>query len=99
MMEVLFIAVVIGLIPAAIASSKGHSFMLWWLFGAGLWIVALPWALMLGKEPAELDRRALQDGGRKCPNCAEIIKAEAKVCRFCGRDVEAAPIVGVGYQG
>ncbi len=24
---------------------------------------------------------------RACPHCAEPIRAEAKVCRYCGRDV------------
>lgn len=26
-------------------------------------------------------------GQRKCPHCAESIKAEARVCKHCGRDV------------
>jgi hypothetical protein len=29
-------------------------------------------------------------GTRDCPWCAEVIKAAAVVCRFCGRDVEAS---------
>ncbi len=37
----------LGLIPAAIARSKGRSFLDWWLFGWGLLIVALPMALLI----------------------------------------------------
>ncbi len=43
----LIIAGLLGLIPAVIASKKGHSFGMWWFFGAALFIAALPMAIML----------------------------------------------------
>jgi hypothetical protein len=90
-MEILIFAVLLGLIPAAIAHSKGHNFFVWWLYGAAIWIVAIVHAVLLKQDQRELEERAVSQGdSRKCPHCAEIIKAEAKVCRFCGRDVEPA---------
>lgn len=116
-MELLFACILIGLIPGVIAASRGHNFLLWWLFGAALFIVALPCSLFL-KSPerkAEEDaRQAARDAAlaqlvanttaaqgaasqgaappagdtRDCPWCAETIKAAARVCRFCNRDVE-----------
>lgn len=31
--------------------------------------------------------KILQESTRKCPNCAEIIQKEAKVCRFCSNSI------------
>ncbi len=41
----------IGLIPAFVAQKKGHSFGLWWFYGAALFIIALPHALIM--KPVE----------------------------------------------
>ncbi|MDX7993259.1 zinc ribbon domain-containing protein, partial [Xenorhabdus sp. psl] len=32
-MDILLAAVILGLIPALIANSKGRSFLLWWIYG------------------------------------------------------------------
>jgi len=62
---------VLALIPAAIAKSKGRDFGLWYIYGVLLFIVALVHSICLS-------------GNVRCPKCQEWIKREATVCKHCG---------------
>ena len=85
-MEILVIAVLIGLIPATVAKNKGYSFGAWWFYGAALFILALPHALMLKPNQTGIAREQEQAGMRRCDRCAEFIQQAAKVCRFCSSE-------------
>lgn len=90
--QILVWAVVLGLIPGMIASSKVSAnkfgiFVLWWIYGAALFIIALPHSILWKPGRGATEDQALDDGLRKCPHCADMVPAEATVCRSCGRQL------------
>jgi len=74
---------------AAVASGKGKSAVVWFFLGFLLGPLGLILILVFKKNPLEAERRAIESGfEKKCPSCAELVKYDAKKCRFCGNVFE-----------
>lgn len=71
-MEIIVICAIIGCLPAWIAQSKGHSFVLWWVYGALLFIVALPHSLMLKADPKPAPRQTESDAADELAKFADL---------------------------
>jgi hypothetical protein len=81
--------IVFSCIAGAIASNKGNSFAGAFFISILLSpIIGIVIALVQKPNEAVVEKRQLQTGAlRKCPFCAELIKKEAHVCHYCGREL------------
>jgi hypothetical protein len=82
-----WLALAIG--AGAIASSKGRSGFGYFVLGLFLPLIGL--LIAIGMAPARpaaqsmtVRQRALHEGEKKCPACAEWILRDARKCKHCG---------------
>jgi hypothetical protein len=87
----LFIVVwlVCMIITALVASSKNRSPIAWALLAIPFGLIATVVVACSSKLPDNKElavERDAPDETKTCPQCAESVKAEAKICRFCRHD-------------
>lgn len=83
LVALLFLGGIGGLIGRA--RGRGTSGFLW-----GLFLGPIGWLIVAVQKDLREEKALTEGSMKKCPQCAELVKAEAKKCRFCGHEFESS---------
>src|SRR5712692_2828903 len=79
------LAVVLGLMTALVARSKGRSPIGWWLYGTLTAPIGLFHAMLMAPKRHSPKKSSASAGKRRCPHCGEAVKPDLDVCPECWR--------------
>lgn len=95
LVALLFLGGIGGLIGRA--RGRGTSGFLW-----GLFLGPIGWLIVAVQKDLREEKALTEGSMKKCPQCAELVKAEAKKCRFAGMNLNQAAqniLVVIAAQG
>lgn len=104
-MNLLFVVLVgwvlLVVVVGGIAHEQGRSWVSYGLLAIVFSpLVAVAVLALLPHTQAELETVAKRDPLlRRCPHCAEFVKREASVCRYCHRAIESLPPATAAADG